>query len=138
MPTLTFCLRSWSCAWTAAIESNRTVDAFQDLVRNLDVACVEAEQSRDLSLGAVGRRRAELCDQALKKLVNFPPFEIAKRAISGNIAELERLSDRSPEQVRVLGKLERALGELQEGVEATRRMVLERCRMREGAMLKSA
>ena len=119
-----------SVAWTKAQYS---VDVLQDLVRSLDIACVEAEQSRELSAGAVVRRRAELCDQALRKLLNFAAFEIAEKALSENIVALESLSNRNPEQAQMLQKMMQALHDLREGIEATRRMVLERCKMCEGA-----
>ncbi len=120
--------RSSSVSWTKA---HACVDALQELVRRLDVACVEVEQTRELSAGGIARRRAELCDQALRKLVNFKPFGIAEKTLTQNIDELERLSDRSPEQAQMLQKLAQARNDLQEGIEATRRMVLDRCRMRE-------
>lgn len=103
-----------------------------------DVACGEAEHDREPSAGGIARRRAKLCDQALRTLANFRPFDIAQKALSENIVALETLNYRSPEQVKMLQKVTQALPHLQEGIEATRRMVLERCKMREGAVLKSA
>jgi hypothetical protein len=102
--------------------------ALQDFVRSVDTACIEVEQSRELSPGAIARRRAEVCDQALRKLVNFSAFEIAENALSENIVALERLSNRDPEQVQMLRKLTQALHDLPEGIDATRRMLLERCK----------
>ena len=122
-------------AWTRAHDC---VDALQDLVRNLDVACLKAEQDRQLSAGGIARRRAELCDQALRKLANFRSFDIAEKALSENIVALERLSSRDPEQVQMLQKLTQALHDLREGIEATRRMVLDRCKMRERPVVNSA
>ena len=117
-----------SLTWTRAHDC---VDALQALVRGVDVACVEAEQDRELSAGRIVRRRAELGDQVLRKLVNFRPFGIAEQALSENIVALERLSQRDPEQIQMLDKSKQALVDLREGIEATRRAVLERCRMRE-------
>ena len=122
-------------AWTRAHEC---VDALQDFVRNVDSAVSRWSRDRELSAGAIARRRAELCDQALRKLVNFPAFEIAEKALSENIVALERLSNRDPEQVQMLQKLTQALHDLREGIEATKRMVLDRCKMREGAVVNSA
>lgn len=48
-----------SIAWTKA---HACVDALQDFVRRLDIACVEVEQSRE-SAGSIARRRDELCEQ---------------------------------------------------------------------------
>ena len=64
--------------------------------------------------------------------MNFSAFEIAEKALSENIVALERLSHRDPEQAQMLQKLTQALHDLREGIEATRRMLLERCKMREG------
>jgi hypothetical protein len=63
----------------------------------------------------------------------LPPilFEIAEKAVTENIDALERLSDRDPERANA-PETDNALKDLQEGVEATRRMLLERCKMREG------
>jgi hypothetical protein len=124
-----------SIGWTKA---HACVDALQNLVRNVDLGCLEAEQDRELSAGGIARRRAELCDQALKKLVNFQPFEIAKKRLTENSDALERLSHRDPEEVQMLQKLTRAFHDLREGIEATKRMVLDRCKMREGAVVNSA
>ncbi len=67
------------------------------------------------------------------RLANFRPFEVAEKVLSENIAALERLNERSPEQARMLEKLTKALADLREGTEATRRIVLDRCKMRERA-----
>lgn len=97
----------------------------------MDRDCSEAEQNRELSANAIGQRRAAIGEQALRKLVNFRSFEVAEKAVTENIDVLERLSDRDPAQVQMLQKLTRALQDLQEGVQATMRMVLDRCKMRE-------
>jgi hypothetical protein len=121
--------RGLSVAWSKAHDC---VDALQDLVRSVDTACIEAEQSHELSAGAIARRRAELCEQALRKLVNFAAFEVAEKALSENIVALQELSDRDPQQAQVLHELTQALHDLREGIEATRRMVLDRYKVREG------
>lgn len=120
-----------SIAWTKAHDC---VDAFQDVIRKVDLGCLEAEQSRELFAGGIARRRAELCDQALRNLVNFQPFEIAKKRLTENIDALESLSNRDPEQVQLLEKLTQALRDLREGIEATRRMVREQCKVRESSI----
>ena len=119
--------RGSSVAWA---KLHSCVDGLQDLVRSVDVACTEVEQSRQLSAGAIAHRRAELCDQALRKLANFQPFDIAEKTLTQNIDELERLNNRNPEQAQMLQKLAQALNDLREGIAATRRMVLDRCKMR--------
>ncbi len=83
-------------------------------------------------MSAIPRPRAEICDQALRKLVEFAAFEIAEKALIENIDALERLSDRNPQQVQIHNKFAQALRDLREGIEATRRMVRERCKTREG------
>ncbi len=60
--------RDTTTAWAKA---HNCVDALQDFARDVDVSCVEAEQNADLSASAIARRRAELGDQTLSKLVNF-------------------------------------------------------------------
>lgn len=118
--------------WAAA---HGCVDAWHNLVRKLDLDCAEAEQNPDLSASAIARRRAQLCDQAMSKLADFGPFEIAKKALTNNINALERLSDPHPQQAQMLQKLKQALRDLQEGIEATRRMLLGRCKVRENVSI---
>jgi len=117
-------------AWTSA---HACVDALRDLIRKVDQACIEAEQNKELSAAGIGRRRAEICDQALRKLANLAAFEIAEKALTENFDALERLSNPNPEQAKTHDKLKHALRDLREGVEATRRTVLERCKVRERA-----
>ncbi len=71
-----------SIPFRIAPKAHDCVDALQALVRTIDVACIQAEQDRELSAGGIARRRAELSDQALRKLENFPPFEVAQKALS--------------------------------------------------------
>ncbi len=112
-------------AWAAA---HRCVDAWHEFVRKLDRDCTEAEQNSDLSASAIARRRDQLCDQAMSELARFRPFEIAEEALISNIAARESLSDPDPQQAKMHDKLRQALRDLREGVEATRRMLLERCK----------
>ncbi len=124
--------RGATTAWTKAHEC---VDALQDLVRDVDVNCIEVEQNPDLSVSAIARRRAEICDQTLSKLVDFLPFEIAEKAVTENIDALERLSELDAQQVQMHKNLTKALADLREGVEATKRLVRERCKMRESTFV---
>jgi hypothetical protein len=114
--------------WTAA---HRCVDGWHSLVRQADLACSEAEADPELTASGIARRRAEICDRTMIMMANFKLFEIAEGTLSKNIDSLERLSDRGPEQVQMLLKLNQAREDLREGVEATKRMVRERCKMRE-------
>ena len=72
----------WPDAGTSAVwtKAHDCVYALQDLIRSVDVACMKARQDRELSAGGIARR-AEICDQALSKLVNFRAFEIAEKAM---------------------------------------------------------
>ena len=117
-----------SSAWTAAHDC---VDVYRDLVRGVDSACRELEQNRQLSACDIARRRAEICDQALSKLVNFRPLELADKALTEDITALEQVSVRNPQQVQMHGKLRQAVRDLPEGVAATRRAVQERCKVRQ-------
>jgi hypothetical protein len=118
--------------WAAA---HHCVDAWHNLIRKVDLDCSEAEQNPDLSASAIARRRAELSDQAMSKLANFRPFEIAEQTLTNNINALERLSDPDPQQAQMLQRLKQALRDLQEGIEATRRMLQERCKVRENVSI---
>jgi hypothetical protein len=117
-------------AWAKAHDY---VDALQDLVRAVDHNCLQVEQNRELSADAIRTRRAAICEEALRKCVNFGPLEIAEEALTENVDALEKLSDRNKKQVEMYETLRPALRDLPEGVEATMRMIQERCRMRERA-----
>jgi hypothetical protein len=115
-------------AWSKA---HQCVCALEDLVRYVDDSCLEVEQKR-LSSSELRESRAAICYHAMAKLVNFRAFEVAERALCENINALERLDSRNPNQVHMLDKLRQAQRDLNEGIEATRRMVKDRCKMREG------
>jgi hypothetical protein len=89
-------------------------------------SCGEAEEL-ELSADGIGCHRAEICHQALHQLTNFRLFEIAERALTELIDSLERLSYRDPQQVEMHQKTKN----LQEGVEAAKRLVRERCKIRD-------
>jgi hypothetical protein len=109
--------------------------ALQELVRNVDRECTRAEQNNELSASAIRPRRAELCDHALGKLVNFRAFEIAEKALTENVGSLERRANLDTAQVQMHDKLRQALQDIREGVEATRRMLLDRCKRRQGVFV---
>ena len=71
----------------------------------------------------------------MSKLANFRPLEIAEQALTNNINALEGLSDPDPQQAEMLQKLKQALLNLQEGIEATRRMLQGRCKVRENVSI---
>jgi hypothetical protein len=67
-----------------------------------------------------------------EQLANFRLLDIAEKALAGDIDAPEGLEDRNPQQVQTLLKLKQTRVDLQEGiVEATKRLVLERCKVRE-------
>jgi hypothetical protein len=49
------------------------VDAFQELVRNVDVDCLQVEQSKEFSSDAIRRRLAEICNKTMTKLSSTLP-----------------------------------------------------------------
>ena len=100
-----------------------------NLIRDLDRNCLQLEQD-ELTPDVMRRRTDEICNQAMRKLINFKPLNTAIKALSENADALENLSERNPGQVGALQQLKNAVADLQEGIEATRRMVLERCRLR--------
>jgi hypothetical protein len=114
-----------AAAWAKA---HYCVDALQELVRNVDVECQQVEQNNEFSSDTIRKRRAAICDAALSKLSNFRPLEVAEKALAENVAALERLSNRNQGQVEMHTTLKRALHELPEGVEATKRMVQDGAR----------
>ena len=74
-------------AWDRLREA---VDALRSLVRVVDDRCLQAEQNQDLSPGGVARRRTELGRQALTELASFKPFQLAEKAVSNDLALLEK------------------------------------------------
>jgi hypothetical protein len=121
------------CAAAAWAKAHDYVDALQHLVRAVDHDCLQVEQNHELSADAIRKRRAVICEAAVSKLSNFRPLEVAAEALTENVDALEKLSDRNQKQVEMHTTLRRALRDLPEGVEATRRMVQQRCRTREHA-----
>ena len=117
-----------SVAWTTA---HHCVNALKHFVRKVDFACAEVEEDRKLSTSAIAGRRSEICEQALKQLLNFGAFETAEKALMESIEALEALGHRDAEQVRMLEMSKQALTDLREGIPATQRMLQERCRVRE-------
>jgi hypothetical protein len=115
-------------AWTKAHDC---VDALQNLVRKVDLGCLEAEENRESSASSIARRRTEACDKAMTELVSFRLFQIAEKVLTEKIDLLKTRIGVDVQQAQMQQNLTRALADLREGVEATKRMVLERCKMRE-------
>ena len=97
------------------------VEALRGTLRLLDEKCDRAEHDVDLNPKAIARRRIELGEQALSNLGAFKPLQTAELAVDANINDFE------PKMQNLLRK---ALEDLREGIAATERAVVERCRMR--------
>jgi hypothetical protein len=66
-------------------------------------------------------------------MVNFRAFDVAQKALPENINTLQRLTAPDAQQSQMHQTMSKALEDLEEGLQATRRMVLDRCKMRESA-----
>jgi len=91
------------------------VEKLRALVRRVDRECLQAEQDRHLTAAAIEQRRSEIGQQALATLANFSHLQAAEKAVAAKAGGHNELV--------------KALGELREGVAATRRMLVERCEM---------
>jgi hypothetical protein len=107
-------------AWAAA---HGCVHAYENVVRDAESRCMAVEQN--LAGDALRHRRVEIREKALAKLVDFRPLEVAQKALSERIRALESLDNRTPEQVKTLQQQKQALGDLQNGIDSTRRAVVE-------------
>jgi hypothetical protein len=108
------------------------VDRLQRLVRTVDENCLQTERTVDLSPEGIARRRTEFGRQALTQLASFKSFQIAEQAAIKDIDALEkRRDDLNVEQAQMQQQLTKALEDLRGGVAATKRMLLERCKMRD-------
>jgi hypothetical protein len=119
---------STASAWARAHDC---VDALQHVVRDADVQCLQVEENKEFSSDAIRRHRAQICDKTMTKLNSLKAFHIAEKALLDNIDLLERLSELDSQQAQMHEKLKNAVRDLREGVEATRRMALVRCKVRQ-------
>ena len=97
------------------------VEALRSMLRVLEERCDRVERDTDLKPESISRRRIQLGEEALAKLAAFEPLQKAERAVDENIKHLD---------TKTQNLLAKALDEFREGVAATRRAVVERCRMR--------
>jgi len=119
-----------SKVWTAVHDC---ILAYETVVRDVESACMAFERDKDdLSPDAIRRRRSQICEQGLARLVGFRPLEMAEKALTQRISALESLNERNSEQVRSLNQLTQALADLRQGIEATKRTILEICKVRQG------
>jgi phage I-like protein len=71
----------------------------------------------------------------LGAILNAPPFLSGLNDTEFNLIRQRARTALHPEQSQMQEKLKKALAELQEGSAATKRMVLERCELREDEQL---
>ena len=74
----------------------------------------------------------------MTKLASFTPLQIAEKAVTENIDLLDRLTDQDSKEAQMHQKLTKALQDLREGVAATKRVLLERCKMGERPVVNFA
>jgi len=113
------------------------VQSLHALGRRLDERCMEVERDTALDRKSIERQRNELGSAALLELSSFKPFQIADKAASEEINLLEQQPYRTAQEVQAYNALIKARADLREGIPATRRLVLERCKMRERAAVGS-
>jgi hypothetical protein len=104
------------------------VDSLHNVARDVDRRCAEIERG---DRGDIARSRTELGSEIIAKLASFRPFEIAYKAATDKINSLERQLYRTPEEVRTYETLIKARADLSEGIAASKRAVLDRCKMRD-------
>jgi hypothetical protein len=117
-----------SIAWRRLHEC---VQQLHDFARNVDNSCIKIEQKRDLGRDEIARLRTDAGQEALKKLANFRPLNIAKQVVTKEIDSLEKREDLIPQETQAKQKFMKAMDEMLGGIAATERLLLERCSMRE-------
>jgi hypothetical protein len=104
-------------------ELHECVDSLHALARWVDKSCTAAESDETLAVAAVREQRAAVCDKALAKLAQFSQFKTVQKTVRDTIAKSH--GDEQRGQGR---PLEKALQEIEGGISAARRMLMERCR----------
>ena len=105
-----------------------------EFARTFDNGCVEIEQKRELGGDEIKRQRTEVGNEALKKLANFRPFDIAEQAATKEIEKLQNREDLlTSQEAQAKQKLMTALDQLRGGLAGAERLLLERCKMHEGS-----
>jgi hypothetical protein len=123
----------WPEAATSGVwrRLHECVQRLHEFARTFDNGCVEIEQKRELGGDEIKRQRTEVGNEALKKLANFRPFDIAEQAATKEIETLQKREDLTSQEAQAKQKLMMALDQLRGGLAATERLLLERCKMRE-------
>lgn len=121
----------WPHAGTSIVwrRLHECVQQLHQFARATDNDCTEIEQRRELSRDEIEQHRTVVGQEALKKLADFRPFDIAKQAATKEIEALEKREDLTPQEAQAKHKLAKGLDELRAGIAATERLLLERCKM---------
>lgn len=114
--------RGASPAWAAAHDC---VHAFENIVRDVESEIIALEEDKGRSIDSIRRRRVEICENALARLVDFRPFEAAQRALCERVRVLESLENRTPDEMKALQDYKQARTDLSRGVDASKRTVEE-------------
>ena len=124
----------WPEAGASAVwrRLHECVQQLHEFAQTFDNNCVEIEQRRELGGDEIRRRRTEVGQEAMTKLANFRPLEIAEQAAAKEINTMAKRGDLTPQEAQAKQRLIKARDELRAGKGATQRLLLERCRMREG------
>jgi hypothetical protein len=115
-------------AWA---QMHQCVQRLHDFARELDDRCIRVLQTAKLGPDQIAQRRRELGGEAADQLANYGPLRIAEQAAAKEIAQFNQREDLTPQQAQMKQRLLNALHELDGGVAATKRLVQERCGMRD-------
>jgi len=107
-----------------------------DLARAVDVNCSDVEEKQTLGPKEIERRRIEVAQEARRKLEDFAPLGVARQAVAAKVNSMQNQTDLTLQDVQSREKLVKALHELEAGVGATERLVLERCKLRDTRRLR--
>jgi hypothetical protein len=117
-----------SGVWRALHEC---VQQLHNFARTVDNDCIEIEQKKEFGRYEIEGHRTEVGQEALKKLADFRPFDMAEQAATKEIDALEKREDLTSQEAQAKQKLMSTLAELRAGLAATERLLLERCKMQE-------
>ncbi|MCK1354640.1 hypothetical protein IVB56_27220 [Bradyrhizobium sp. CW7] len=128
----------WPSADTNSVwrRLHECVHKMHDLARAVDVNCSCIEEKRTLGPNEIERRRTEVVQEARTKLANFGPLDVARRAVAAELNSMQSRSDLTLQDAQTKEKLTKVLKELEAGVAATERLLLERCELRDARRLQ--
>jgi hypothetical protein len=108
----------------------------QDLARAVDANCSGIEEKRTFGPKEIERCRIEVAHEARRKLEDFAPLGVARQAVAAELNSMKNRTDLTLEGAQTREKLIKALNELEAGIAATERLLLERCKLREARRLQ--